>query len=437
MQPSVRARVVASSGAAVVAALVILLATRHGVGINTDSVWYHEMAAGVRQTAHFPPGYPWMLRVLSDRAIAVGSFALLIGFAAYAFGWLAALLLLTTPAIVLVNSWAWSEPPFLVALLVFVWAVADTRFAAASLCTVAMILLRHVGIAAIPVLAFEVWRAKGWRGWVYLLPPVCALLSLRSARVYAWHPPSVADWRELAITAKRTFVPLSGVAGWAMLAMLAVANVFKRVTLRIRADAFTRVALLCAASYTCTVILARTVADGGIPFDQRIFAPVVMVALVMLSRSVTVAGLTGRVAATVWIATRALVTLAFVASVTRTGQGYGSVEWRESAMVAYVRALPADTPLYATDAAGLRYAAGRAATDIPYISDPGTRAPVDRDSIVTAFVARAHAEHAAVIFPHRVVPALPFFMPEAAFARACGCAPDTTFPEAAVFDFAR
>lgn len=433
---TVRARVAVAVVFAAVAALVMLAATQHGVGILTDSVWYHDMAAGRRWTPHYAPGYPWLLRIASDRTIAVVSYAALVGGSALIAGPLAAALVLSAPGLAFVSSWAMSEAPFLAVLVGFLWAMGAGRYKTAAACAVALILLRHVGIAAVPVLGYVAWRDRRTWGLVYVLPAIVPLMALRSAREYAWHPPTAANWGGMAATIALALVPFA----WPFVVAVVpagVALVTRRVRVAVSRDAFTVAALAWCVTYTAVVVAARTVADADIPFNVRILSPVTLPLLLLLGRSVSSTTRWATAALTLFLAYRAGMTAHFVARVSREGQMYGAVAWRSSPLVEIVRALPADRIVYTNDGGGLRFVTGRATRDLPYVYHPGTLRASARDSIIGATADAIRESAATVIFARQIAPQTPYVFPESAFVRACGCRPDTTFSLGAVYGLHR
>ena len=182
-----------------IAGLVVLLANRSGVSWSWDSTDY--VAAG-RSIARFkgsldvsglpmtvrPPGYPALIaigefvglptnitllaiNVVSAVASALCVYLIVNRCASRTSAILAASFMALTPTMIWQTSMAWSEPPFIAALLVTVvvalWFPHRTRFVVLGLLYVALFFLRYVGPFFIaPIAVVAVLTDAKTRGWM-------------------------------------------------------------------------------------------------------------------------------------------------------------------------------------------------------------------------------------------------------------------------------
>mgnify|MGYP003339814528 FL=1 len=202
-----------------IAGLVVLLANRSGVSWSWDSTDY--VAAG-RSIAKFkgsldvsglpmtvrPPGYPALIAIgefvglptnLSLLAINVVStvvgalcvYLIVNRCTSRTSAILAASFMALTPTMIWQTSMAWSEPPFIAALLVTVvvalWFPHRTRFVVLGLLYVALFYLRYVGPFFIaPIAIVAVLTDAKTRGWMRSIALHASVLLISIAPMAWW-----------------------------------------------------------------------------------------------------------------------------------------------------------------------------------------------------------------------------------------------------------
>lgn len=176
-------------------AVLVVLATGHGIGISIDSVSYLATAQSIvdgngvtnfdaQALTIFPPGYPLLLGLVMLPGLSSSTAALLVSVVAVvaivvlayvlaleitSSAWFAILVtafVSLSSATVFVHSYAWSEAPFTVAMLAVLvlltraisagsasWRLIGAIALLASIaCT-----MRYVGVVLIPVVGLAVW----------------------------------------------------------------------------------------------------------------------------------------------------------------------------------------------------------------------------------------------------------------------------------------
>ena len=202
-----------------IAGLVVLLANRSGVSWSWDSTDY--VAAG-RSIAKFkgsldvsglpmtvrPPGYPALIaigefvrlptnlslltiNVVSAVVSALCVYLIVNRCASRTSAILAASFMALTPTMIWQTSMAWSEPPFIAALLVTVvvalWFPHRTRFVVLGLLYVALFYLRYVGPFFIaPIAIVAVLTDAKTRGWMRNIALHASVLLISIAPMAWW-----------------------------------------------------------------------------------------------------------------------------------------------------------------------------------------------------------------------------------------------------------
>ncbi len=211
------------------------------------------------------------------------------------FEMLVAAVLMLHPDVLRVFAAVSSESLFLPLMLGAVAATLTRRTWLVAVLVAAALLTRHVGVAllVLPMLAAGLPRWKVglaatvaavgpyllWRAWL-------AATDALPDREIRWHPPTRWDWVDVFDTFGRWAVPQAAgsTATWiGVVIAIAVVVLLRRQ----------RVLLAVAASYTLTVLLARTFVDAAIPMGGRMWTPLLLlvVAALVLSGS---RGLTAR-----------------------------------------------------------------------------------------------------------------------------------------------
>lgn len=153
---------------------------------------------------------------------------------------------------------------------------------------------------------------------------------------------------------------------------------------------------LLLAAYVGEVVSSRLFVYGTIPFDERIFAPVIL--LVELAAATALgawwrvrAGRRGvrrasslavRAAAAVavlaWLAGSLALTKQNVGYVVENGSDFAGTQWRQSPLLDFVRTRAADRALYSNWPAAIYFHTGRVARDLPMALDSVTLATFAR-----------------------------------------------------------
>jgi len=308
-----------------------------------------------------------------------------------------------------VHTAIWSEPPFLVLTVALLWTMvrwpgkAGVHGAVAAL----GVLLRYVGMGA--VLAAMIWawrRADGGperRRRVLLagLPGVVvfglwtAVVRLRGEAVRSvdFHGDAVQTLGAIGFEFRRWLAPgLAGRLG-TVVAWLIILIGCAVVTLAIRRSAARdeggseRRSLLVAASlvsgcFVLTVLVSRFFLDPLIPFDTRIFSPVVLLFAISVGVALTgptssapnsplVRRLTGPALLTLWAVLSLVQIRPLVAEVQRTGRFYTQLTWLRSPVVEWVNEEGGDWRIYSNEPQLFWVLANRTGWQLPSRWEPG------------------------------------------------------------------
>lgn len=396
--------------------------------------------------AHFPPGFSAAIAVplamgmpalqavrLVEAASAFVMLATLVwlvsGAAGLAAGAAAGVVLLATPALAVVHESALSEPLFLALLSVMLALMVcrPGRPVLAGLAAAAASLVRYAGVSAIG--AVGLWwllrrgsaseRVRG--AALAVLPGLLAQgawvlrtiavthekSSIRALSVYGQLAPTL---REGAATVVTWLAPAVAGAWWrrgiAAVAVVALAALMVVAARRIRAKGapLARAGALLAATgvtagmYVAVVLASRLLADPGIPLDERILAPLMMLletgAVTALAvewrgwRAPARAAAAALVAA--WCAGALSVEMDDARYALETGNDYADVAWSGSRLIAWVREHGAGRPLFTNYPTALYFHAGRMSRMLPAAPTPAeARAFADtvaaRHGLIIAF----------------------------------------------------
>jgi hypothetical protein len=150
------------------------------------------------------------------------------------------------------------------------------------------------------------------------------------------------------------------------------------VATRAPLQGFLWAALLLAACYAALVLFSRLFVDEGIPFDERLLSP-----FILLVEVAAVGALAGawrgwrkrtRVAAAcvggLWLAASGWATVKAVADATDGGWGYASDEWRGSAVGQWLRVNAQRRPIYSNNPPAVYFLTDRPSRDLPERLDP-------------------------------------------------------------------
>jgi 4-amino-4-deoxy-L-arabinose transferase-like glycosyltransferase len=435
------------------AVALVILATRLGIGVTPDSTVYLEAARNLiggrglialaadgelRPMTHYPPLYSSLLALIGLAHLSIegaarwlqafifGANILLVGFviarSARNSFWLpivGALLTLTAPDVVAVNTLALSEPLFILLAVGCLAALAEYLknvrpgwlVLAASLAALAL-LTRYVGVTSIVtgVAALLLLPKRDWRrrlasavvfGAIACLPMVLWFIrnvsrtGSQTDRHMIFHPPGL----------KQFVVAFSTVASWLLagkvrgdlrigifvaetiLAVLFLLYLRKRIRHSSGADDAGRVIdhdknfkqlplvlTIFIVSYMGFIIIATSLFDLVI-FDERTLLPVHVVSIVLvlvcasrlLVRFPNIRGirLALVLAAIAVLGSYFIRTASWFERTRDDGQGYASRQWKESETVQRVRRLAPGIPIYSNAPDGIYFLTGRPAILVP------------------------------------------------------------------------
>jgi hypothetical protein len=437
------------------------LARGHGLRVPSAGWASDDTTAAL---VHFPPGFPATIAVAHVlvpgatpenaarfvEAVAAAVTAVSLVFAAYAAGGaVAALVVLgiaaATPAFVMVHAGVLSEPLFLALLALFTWRLASAsdgndakRTIALGTIAAAAALVRYAGVSLVLALAVDAWwtvsgplratwRQRARRAVVSVEVPVVLLgiwvltrprhedaEKIREVGVYTAGLGETL--RNGLATAARWLAPgvdsnaartLAAIAVFAALCALVVrsARSVRAGTLAEPELRLNRATTIVALSYVLVVGASRLVADPGIPLDERILSPLLLV--VALRIGVALAAFwrgsfgtrRGLVLLTIgitasWIWGSAEVSAGLVSDFRSDGGDLAARQWTASPLVVWAAHAPPSTRLYSNWPAAIWFHTSRASFELPSDLDPGTvqefREKIEREhGALLAFNARA------------------------------------------------
>jgi hypothetical protein len=426
-----------------------------GPGLDPDSMSYMHAAttlahggalrdvqrdwASVDSTmplAHWPPGYPVVIAgverigfgaVQGARAIGALSAFVTIGVVTWLVGGaagvgaavVAGLLVMVTPAVVQVHESVLSEPLF-IALLVLTLAamvrVPERSLVSGMLAALASI-VRYAGVSLVGgVVLWQLARAGTLRERLLraitaalpaiVLQGVWVLRTVHSAgpsaiRHISLYGEITSTLREGWRTTSAWLVPgmgeVWGIFAAAGVAVVLVVAIWESRPLRPRQEPAMAAALL-AACYLGLVLASRLLADPGIPLDDRMMAPLLVlleVALVLVVAPAwrswpTPAKALVAVLVTLWWGAALRVSVGSARYAVQTGNDFAEDCWRESPLVAWVRANGGGHALFTNVPEALYFHTGRLAHELPDERDEKTIAAfadtiARRNAIVVAF----------------------------------------------------
>jgi len=416
----------------------------HGQGLRIPTAdWFApEPAAAL---AHFPPGLPIALSIgvaagisapQTARVVNAIAFAITVAILAYLVGCSTGTLggmaigiaLLVARPIVLVHLSVLSEPLFLALLAATLLAMVKRAhpLVAGSYAALAA-LVRYAGVSVSG--AVVVWELIQPREWKERLEravlagiPTLVLFgtwllrthhdrgaTIRDVGIYggfgatlAQGARTIAAWLIPTSDTPGTWWMVGGaVAALAVVALIVGGVRMARRHVEPRAASAPRIlaaATMLLVCYVALIVVSRLFADPGIPFDERILAPLVLLVSAMTAVAIGASwrslGLLLRAALLVcfagWIVGSVLADWDDVSWATSNGSDFAGEDWRTSPTIAWVRTNAASTPLYSNWPAALYFHVHRAAWLLPDESDAKTvRAFADtlarRGGVVVAF----------------------------------------------------
>lgn len=398
----------------------------HGQGLRIPTAdWFTPQPSA--PLAHFPPGFPIALSIgvaagapapQVARVVNAIAFAVTVGVLAYLVGSSAGMLgaiaigiaMLVARPIVFVHLSVLSEPLFLALLSLALLAMVKRAHPLVSGSYGALaVLVRYAGISVSgAVVLWELIQPREWserlkRAVLAGIPTLVLFgawllrthqhrnATIRDVGIYGGFGATLAQG---ARTIAAWLIPTSETAGSWRLAFGAVAAIaivgliiggVRMSRRRVEPRAASAPRMLAAAAtlavcYVGVIVVSRLVADAGIPFDERILAPLILLvttmAAVAIGASWTSFGLLLRAGVLVcfaaWIAASALADWDDVSWATSNGSDFAGEDWRASSTIAWVKANAANTPLYANWPAAIYFHVHRAAWLLPDTEDAKT-----------------------------------------------------------------
>lgn len=368
--------------------LPVLLALPHAVGI--------PLLAGARAVL-----------ILSAFLTVFGLVLLADRIAGIAAAVIAAALVIASPDIARLHTSIWSEPPFLVCLVALLGTMVmrPDKPLWHGLIAALGVLLRYAGIALGAAAALWAlarpgsWRARVRGAALAVLPSILVQLwwswrtvqesaSIRTFRVYhfgvvMWLEAAhgIRDWLAPALSLSRGLRSVLAVlvAIGAMVLLVLATRRLRAEGARVRPDAIApearlyAAAALIAASYILVIFAARLFADRWIPFDGRIFSPVIVVAELCIAVALgawwTRAARAPRVAAVTAVAIWCVAGLTSSTAEAREAMNEGRYMtygyWRYSALLDWVRRDGRHVPIYSNYPSAVFMYAHRSARETP------------------------------------------------------------------------
>jgi hypothetical protein len=411
-----------------------------GQGLRIPSAPWHA-SASTAPLAHFPPGYPLAMAVgvgagltpatsarvimaVAAAATVVAVLLVLEPVGTIAAGVLAVLVLLFTPAMTVVHASVLSEPLYLAITALALWRLArlerTTRdWLLLGVLGVAAVMVRYAGASLVLAAVLDAWliggtlRLRFTRMVTVAALPVGALAGWMLSRVREPNTEAIRKSALYLANWDRTFAEgwttictwlAPGITSVAVASVVALGVIAALVTLAVRelrssgddvhGDALLRAIGLMAVSYVAVVLASRLLADGEIPLDERLLAPLGLVltigAVHVLVRWVWEGG---RVRASfvgvlllAWFTGATVPVRALLAEYRGDGGDLASTRWRTSGLVQYART-HADT-LYSNEMSALWFHTGRAVHELPVAPSPAT---------IAAFRAKLAREDGALL----------------------------------------
>lgn len=425
----------------VIGGLVFFICTPWGIGVGYDSVFYLTAADNfinglglsrldgyhnLLPLTHYPPLYPLIL--------AAGSFlsgwdtvfvarilsALLIVFNVIFVSWLvfrftmsqllsllSALIALSSPILLDVHLMAMSEPLYLVLMLLFVTALNKyltqsgwlflilasglaalaylTRYVGVSLIAaggVAILLLgsgktlqriRNAFIfSVIGVLPILIWYFRNWQ-----------LTGAMTNRTYGFHPPTLLQLQQGAVTISSWLLPISVDPIWRLMVLIIFgAGFFGGIFLWLKRSPakdresyrFSILLILISFIYGLLLIASITFFDASTRLNDRILSPVYLLTMVAFlivvgcsflknfkpihKALIVIVGLT-------LIGVNAFRSQDILLSMRSQGRGFTSSAWRNSETIAVVDDMSSDIILFSNEAFPIYFLTGKPSNWIP------------------------------------------------------------------------
>jgi len=362
-------------------------------------------------------------------AIAFGCSIFFAGFLAwayccrsYVFGFLAALLILFSSDLIEIHSQVLSDPLFIALMLASITALLSyvetgkiTHMVAAAIAIAMALLTRYAG-GFLPIVAIIIitltWQNLKQRGPISVSSFALALMivilpfgawTIRNMLVtgmpveqhLVYHPIGLRQLGELFRTVSLWFIPTlvyKYVRFVILMGLLVLVFGILVSALRDRRRAVDQslrsTALLAGTCFVCTGVylsyLFVTISffDASTPLDTRLLSPMHAVAALLLVSSLALSReMFGRksllyralLGICLWVVVlNAARFVGAIRHIRANGVGFQTADWRDDAIMTYVRDLPDNAALYTDDPARIYYATGRSPYVLPAKFSIGT-----------------------------------------------------------------
>jgi hypothetical protein len=435
------------SGVSILAFVAGLQIMQYGVGASPDSVCYIDTARNIlarlnfscyfREAGAFPPGYPLLLAINSsfgsdvlDTARRLNAYiyalnSVLVGILVYLSGKksgpaaiIAQLLFLSSSSILTLHTMAWSEPPFILFLLLTVllfilyirklnlFLLLFTSFSASL-----VLLTRYIGISVIPpiILAMLLLKYKPLKERLKdsLIFMTIASLPLGlwtivnhfssnniGDRVKVFHPIDYSQIKSIISVLTNYFIPknfLNDSHTWIIFGLtsslilwviiLSISG-YVKVKQRNSGEVATPVLLISfILMYMLVLVISISFFDASTPLDSRILSPIYVADIILILTTIqqwcnslgkpTIRGLFILLSAIIIYinATQFWVT---ASQIRQSGESYSSLQWKASKSIQFVNSLPKDTSIYSNNPEVIYFLTGRYTSSLPYKENPTT-----------------------------------------------------------------
>ncbi|HEX8945001.1 MAG TPA: hypothetical protein VF785_17830 [Gemmatimonadaceae bacterium] len=391
-----------------------------GTGLDVPiSDW--TVADPTSPLSHFPPGFPIAIAATvkvgmsprqGARAVEALAFASTVAIMTYMVGMtvgiLAAILLavalMDARPIVLVHLSVLSEPLFLCTLTVTLLGMTRRWHPlAVGLAAATAALVRYAGVAAVgAVVLWQLIEPGSIRrrltraffaglpalvlqgAWVIHTRVTSGESGIRQFGIYGnLGGALVQGAKTIAAWLIPTTDPPTPIELWLAVAAALLIGILVSVATRkafdVRDDARRALAAsaLLASCYLAVLLVSRLTADAGIPFDDRILSPFILLAMIGVAVAVGKAwrgwGLLLRgglaVLLATWLTMSSLAVYDDVSWATTYGSDFAGEDWRGSELLRWVRTQGASTPVYSNWPAAIYFHAHKPAWLLPDTRD--------------------------------------------------------------------
>ena len=437
---------------AVTGFLIMRYVTDNGIGVSPDSVAYMETAnnllAGRGFTyaeaplTHFPPMYPLILAGsglfnpdvnTSARWLHISLYclnALLFGFTLYFSARrsmlavvLGVILFFSSPALLHIHAFAWSEPPFLTFTLILLLSLGFYMrqrkwvfLIVASLTLGFAMVTRYAGVALAPALALCLMLCPQTQIRQRIKHTLAALI-IAFTPLGAWvlrnffltSAATDRDFQLHLVTKKQLVTLFNTLHGFFLpnfsinrlnrielfiIAILVLFMLFKiskyspgTIKLEPERVFWVSFGFLASAVYLAFLLLSLSVYDAYMPLDERILFPVFLFFMISIFATVREFAHT-RHAQSAWLIL--MVSVVFIIRINLptmmeaasgyhfSGLGYNKVSWNKSETLEVLSAFPQDTRLYSNGHDVIRFKTGLRAQGFPAKYSPITTEPNEK-----------------------------------------------------------